>query len=247
MRIDIGFSGLVWDLKTRWQKQPLFSLYPPLPASHKQLQSRRWTCKTVRTAPSNSHLEKSQEKSVESFFVLQIHWNDSYLSRCFWIRILIEMLDISLTSLPGWKTKMDQKEGEKPMKITRDTEIEGELYDHIHTWCVIMLPKTMSQLMVSSWSIMLNKTSTRLSCRRDQKCGACVPTASVFQRKVTGHCIFMCLPHIATWPGLFCFFLDDRDSDIGVHISILKLKTCAQQGIHFHPADGDHVQWSKQG
>lgn len=47
------------------------------------------------------------------------------------------------------------------------------------------------------------KPSTRLSCRRDKKCGACVPTASVFQHKVTGHCIFMCLPHIATWPGLF--------------------------------------------
>ena len=46
---------------------------------------------------------------------------------------------------------MDQKEGEKPMKIAGDAEIEKKyMIIESYTSCVIMLPKTMSQLMVSS-------------------------------------------------------------------------------------------------
>ena len=84
----------------------------------------------------------------------------------------------------------------------------GEIYDHR---IIYLMCDYAAQDHEPAHGIILKyhakKPSTRLSCRRDQKCGACVPTASVFQRKVTGHCIFMCLPHIATWPGLVWSFL----------------------------------------
>lgn len=200
-------ARLVWDLKSRWQKQPLFSLYPPLPASHKQLQSRRWTCKTVRTAPSNSHLEKSQGKSVESFIFL--FCSSDPLK---WLVSLSMFLDKDphrnawyFSDVFTWLRNNDgPKRRWKTNENRRGCWNREEIYDHR---IIYLMCDYAAQDHEPAHGIILKyhakKPSTRLSCRRDQKCGACVPTASVFQRKVTGHCIFMCLPHIATWPGLF--------------------------------------------
>ncbi len=200
---------MLWDLKPRWYTATLQPLSATSSKSQTTTKQKMELQNCQNCTFEFSSLKKVSRKSVKEvsspWMVLQIHWNDSKISPMFWMTKASDFFT--------WvKSMMDQKEG---WKINGKSQGCWNTYS-IYIYCIIYI--------YIHYFWLRCPRSFSGSLMRDQTVEpAFWQLHSVFQGNWILHL------HVpATYCHMTWAFLDDRDSDIGGYISILKLKTCAQ-------------------